>query len=220
LHGMKTLKKKAGRSGRGVRRSKFINLVSGVGKISKNALLELVALNKYNYMLLEKEGFECQRPRTRGACGEERPCPWVGCRFHLYMDVTGTTIKYNLPEIPIEKTKYSCALDIADGGERSLEFIGALMSLTRERVRQIEKNALDKLKKAVEAEMAAKAALGGASPQIGVRRRLDGKDEELLYPVSMIDWAAHRFADQGPETGRKFLGYRALVTARRHEEKE
>ncbi len=28
------------------------------------------------------------RPRTRGDClAEARPCPWVGCRYHLLLDV-------------------------------------------------------------------------------------------------------------------------------------
>lgn len=31
------------------------------------------------------------RPRTRGECLEEaRPCPWVGCRHHLLLEVAAT----------------------------------------------------------------------------------------------------------------------------------
>lgn len=39
----------------------------------------------------------------------------------------------------------SCALDVAESGEMTLEEVGALMNLTRERIRQIEKSALRKL---------------------------------------------------------------------------
>jgi DNA-directed RNA polymerase sigma subunit (sigma70/sigma32) len=40
----------------------------------------------------------------------------------------------------------TCALDIADAGSSSQEEVGALMNLTRERIRQIELSALTKLR--------------------------------------------------------------------------
>jgi len=40
----------------------------------------------------------------------------------------------------------TCALDIADAGASSQEEVGALMNLTRERIRQIELSALTKLR--------------------------------------------------------------------------
>src|SRR5262249_53683369 len=39
----------------------------------------------------------------------------------------------------------SCALDIADRGGTTLEDVGAIMNLTRERIRQVEVKALAKL---------------------------------------------------------------------------
>ena len=93
-----------------------------------------------------------RRPRTRGECiqGEntERPCPFVSCRHHLYLGVNERTgsIKLNFPGLEVWDLPESCALDVADRGEMTLEAVGELMNLTRERVRQLEASALEKLK--------------------------------------------------------------------------
>lgn len=99
-----------------------------------------------------------RRPRTRGECGTERPCPWVSCRHHLYLEVTKTgSIRLNTEQEAWEMAQ-SCALDIVDAprprllrtyeGELhlTLDEIAAQLHLTRERVRQIEEDALAKLK--------------------------------------------------------------------------
>jgi hypothetical protein len=85
------------------------------------------------------------RPRTRGDCRYgPRPCPWVSCRHHLYLDVnprTGT-LKINFPHLDLSDMPETCALDAADRGGLTLDTIGQLMNLTRERVRQMERVAL------------------------------------------------------------------------------
>lgn len=79
------------------------------------------------------------RPRTRDECPASRPCPWVSCRHHLYLDVSpGGAIKINFPDIGVEEMSESCALDVAAEGPHALEEVGALLNVTRERVRQIE----------------------------------------------------------------------------------
>lgn len=81
------------------------------------------------------------RPKTRGECGEERPCPWVSCRYHLYLDVnpkTGT-IRYGYPGREPWEIPETCALDVADRGGEILEDIGDMLNVTRERIRQIER---------------------------------------------------------------------------------
>lgn len=99
---------------------------------------------------LEDEGINTKRPTQRGECPVKRPCPFVGCKYHLYLDITDTgSIKYNFYDIEPWELTPTCALDIADdGGDEllSLTDIGEYIGLTRERVRQIEKQAIRKLK--------------------------------------------------------------------------
>lgn len=97
---------------------------------------------------LEMAEAEADRPRTRADCENgPRPCPWVSCRHHLYLDVNPATgsIKLNYPHLEVEELPRSCSLDVADEGHHTLEEIGAMMNLTRERMRQIELKALNQL---------------------------------------------------------------------------
>ncbi len=93
---------------------------------------------------------EPPRPVVRGECvGAPRPCPYVGCRYHLYLDVHPRTgsIKYNFPHLEPHELPYSCALDVADLGGLTLENVGELTNLTRERIRQVETMARNKLRR-------------------------------------------------------------------------
>jgi len=88
------------------------------------------------------------KPRTRADCAAApRPCPYVSCKHHLYIDVSARTgaIKLNFPDLEVWDMNESCALDIADRGGTTLEDVGAIMNLTRERIRQLEVKALAKL---------------------------------------------------------------------------
>ena len=87
------------------------------------------------------------RPVTRGDCvGGERPCPFAGCRFHLYLDVARNgSLTLNFPDLEPDELQQTCALDVADEGAHRLETIGDLMNLTRERTRQVEARALSRL---------------------------------------------------------------------------
>jgi DNA-directed RNA polymerase sigma subunit (sigma70/sigma32) len=55
------------------------------------------------------------------------------------------TIKLNFPELEVWELVHSCALDIADQGGTAIETVGELLNVTRERIRQIEAQALSKL---------------------------------------------------------------------------
>lgn len=86
---------------------------------------------------------EHERPRSRADCvGEQRPCPWVGCRHHLYLDVNPSTgaIKLNFPDLEPWELRHSCVLDLAARDGMTLTEVGAVLNVTRERVRQIEAN--------------------------------------------------------------------------------
>lgn len=88
------------------------------------------------------------RPKVREDCAQaERPCPFVSCKHHLYLDVSARTgaIKLNFPDLEVWEMTETCALDVADRGGTTLEEVGAIMNLTRERIRQVEVKGLAKL---------------------------------------------------------------------------
>ena len=84
-------------------------------------------------------------PRTRGDCEPKgggpwaaRPCPWRECKFHLASEAKGD-----------QPPRKSCALDVADRGGQTLEQVGNVLHLTRERIRQIERKSMPKLLRAL-----------------------------------------------------------------------
>lgn len=91
---------------------------------------------------------DVDRPVTRGDCKTAaRPCPWVSCSHHLYLDANRETgaIKLAFPHLEVWQMTESCSLDVADRGGITLEEVGAVLSLTRERIRQIEVRGLRKV---------------------------------------------------------------------------
>jgi len=97
-------------------------------------------------MLYPEEAVD--KPVTRADCGAgERPCPFVSCKHHLYLDVSARTgaIKLNFPDLEVWEMVETCALDVSDRGGTTLEEVGAIMNLTRERIRQVEVKGLAKL---------------------------------------------------------------------------
>jgi hypothetical protein len=98
--------------------------------------------------MLYPEADEIERPVQRADCvGGERPCPFVSCKHHLYLDVSARTgaIKLNFPDLEVWDMSETCALDVADRGGTTLEEVGAIMNLTRERIRQVEVKGLARL---------------------------------------------------------------------------
>lgn len=95
------------------------------------------------------EDIEDIRPRRRDDCRTaERPCPYVSCKYHLYLDVNPETgsIKINFPDLEVWEMSETCALDVAERGGTTLEDVGELLNLTRERIRQVEVLGLEKLR--------------------------------------------------------------------------
>lgn len=126
----------------------------------------------------EQPGVDYQRPATRGECVDgPRPCPFVSCQHHLYLDVdtTNGTIKINFPDVDVEDLDQlhdTCVLDVADRGGVTLEVAGELVNVTRERIRQIEEKAFGRLKrKPLTLQLAANEGLIQES-EIAPRRRL------------------------------------------------
>jgi len=91
---------------------------------------------------------EYEKPRVRHEClNMERPCPYVSCVYHLYLDVNPETgsIKLNFPDLEVWEIPETCALDVAEKGGITLEEVGEIMNLTRERIRQVEVRGLAKV---------------------------------------------------------------------------
>lgn len=88
------------------------------------------------------------RPQTRGDCKNgPRPCPFVSCRHHLFLDVNQSgSICLSFPELEVDQLVDTCSLDVADRGGETLESTGNLINRTRERTRQIEFVAIRKLR--------------------------------------------------------------------------
>jgi hypothetical protein len=92
---------------------------------------------------------DVDRPAQRQSCKDmPRPCPFVSCKHHLYLDVNPETgsIKLNFPDLEVWEMRETCSLDVADKNGITLEEVGEIMNLTRERIRQVEVRGLIKLK--------------------------------------------------------------------------
>ena len=117
---------------------------------------------------------DATRPRVRGDCAEgERPCPYVSCKYNLYVDVNPRTgsVKMNFPDKELWELAETCALDVADKQGITLEEVGVIMNLTRERVRQLEMRGLIKLRVLCDDEPKSQAQIDAA------RAALDQDDE-------------------------------------------
>jgi hypothetical protein len=129
----------ADESGRRRRRSRARARTISIRRLSK------AELNRGRALYPEEDYW---RPTTRAQCADmERPCPFVSCKYHLYIDVHPVrgSIKINFPDVEVWEMTDTCALDIADRGGITLEEVGEIMNLTRERVRQLETQGLARL---------------------------------------------------------------------------
>lgn len=88
------------------------------------------------------------RPAVRSECIDvPRPCPFVSCRYHLYLDVMPHSgrIRFNFPGLEVDEIPVSCALDEAEANIDGLQLEGVAVragNITRERVRQLQDGAL------------------------------------------------------------------------------
>lgn len=92
-----------------------------------------------------------ERPPNRSICEQGvRPCPYVSCRYHLYLDVRGDgVLRVNFPEREPDEMMASCALDMAEDGPRTLDQVAGLMGMSKERARQLEASAFEKIRTAL-----------------------------------------------------------------------
>ena len=135
----------------GVRRSKTMSRKEIARDLRRQRTLGLID-PELQQTIIE---IEQSRPRSRVDCANAaRPCMFVSCKHHLYLDVNPETgsIKLNFPDKEIWELDETCALDVADRGGITLEEVGTIMNLTRERIRQVETRGLLKLRAMTEDE--------------------------------------------------------------------
>ncbi len=85
------------------------------------------------------------RPRTRGECqGGVRPCPFVSCRYHLFLDIDEETreIHLNYPGKEIFELENTCSLDIAEKGEVPLPEVARILNVGQKAVRNLVSRSL------------------------------------------------------------------------------
>jgi len=115
----------------------------------KMELEELRRQNSDPEMLTLIQQVSNMRPQSRQEClNRKHPCMFVSCKHHLYLDVNPETgsIKFNFPDKEVWEMKETCSLDVADRGGITLEEVGEILNLTRERIRQVEVKGLNKLR--------------------------------------------------------------------------
>ena len=87
-------------------------------------------------------------PLTRGGCADvPRPCPHVGCRHHLYLDLAGRRGNVRIAFAGKEpwELEHSCSIDVAEVRPRILDEMAAVLGITRERTRQIFERAMERM---------------------------------------------------------------------------
>ena len=128
------------------------------GKLKKDGTIRSKTLNRkqMNSMRGQEEAdtemleiLEQNRPEFRYQCKNgPRPCVFFSCKYNLYLDINpkSGSIKFNFPNKEVWELEETCALDVAERGGMTLEDLGGLLNLTRERIRQYERNGLTKLR--------------------------------------------------------------------------
>jgi hypothetical protein len=95
---------------------------------------------------------ECESFRGMDKTGKLRPCCFVRCRYNLYLDVEPNgSIKVRFPDIGPEEMVDSCAIEVASRGRHRLEEVGRLTNTTKERARQVENAAVEKVRNSIRA---------------------------------------------------------------------
>lgn len=123
------------------------------------------------------------RPKTRADCRRvPRPCPYVGCFYNNYLEIQlrdgVPVIRRTHPGTEPENVdpKKSCLLDLTDLGPLTLDAVGDVLGLTRERIRQNEQDALKKIEVMIRRQ---KCVLDLNEEQEQIQRRLLMAEQRL-----------------------------------------
>src|SRR5690606_20279208 len=91
------------------------------------------------------------RPRTRGECPTERPCPFVSCRHHLYLEVLRSGA-LRLSQLEVWEMRETCSLDVAERGGITHGEVAQLLDLDSDHIQGSQRQALAKLLAALEGD--------------------------------------------------------------------
>lgn len=89
-------------------------------------------------------------PTVRSECIDgPRPCQWVSCRYHLWEVSIRPGRRWYRDQTPASRVRAhsgeSCALDLAEIGGMDRPHVARVLGMTRERVRQIETQAIERM---------------------------------------------------------------------------
>lgn len=131
----------------------------------------LVKFNKRTKLNREERAFkaeadrilrdhEAERPKHRSDClpggiNEQRPCPWVSCKWHTAIEVNEVgSLRVSFPGMAMDEIPTTCALDVAGSEDHPMQTqgecmttdaVGDLLNHVARNILRIEHNALDDL---------------------------------------------------------------------------
>ena len=109
---------------------------------------EQIRIGRLIYPVKEWERLREALGPCRVALRKNGWCPLISCRYNLDLDQNTETgsITLNFPDLEPDEIPQSCALEVADEEGSTLLTVGTEMNLTRERSRNIESIALEKIR--------------------------------------------------------------------------
>jgi len=87
---------------------------------------------------VEEVDVEYERPTKRSECPGYRPCPFVSCKYNLFLDITEEgDIRFNFDGVEPWQMRNSCALDVAEKGPLKIVDVSAMVNLTKAETEEV-----------------------------------------------------------------------------------
>ncbi len=126
------------------------------------------------------------RPRYRWQCADvPRPCPYVGCQHHLYLDVEQDgSLRLNFPDVEPDELKWDCAADLAEDGMAHGAELAKRLNLSREEGRKKLLAAVKRFAETWEKQTGEHAPLLNMTEN----ERRDAPEPEVMGEIGDIEW--------------------------------
>lgn len=95
-------------------------------------------------------------PITRADCPDERPCPWVACKWHLLTTIATDGRMYKARDFDeqdpasiasaLHEMTETCTLDVAAHGGLTEDEIGDVLGIVRQAVQQFTTSATNRMR--------------------------------------------------------------------------